>query len=105
MATPCAVSAGIHTARSGGTTQMPSLVSTVITPSGAKSNWSSTWECRLITWPCAKSHDPPAISAMRRPLLSKRNVWRVCDIYCHDIASQHTEQLLLLDKSILEAAC
>jgi LytS/YehU family sensor histidine kinase len=32
MLTPCAVSAGIHTARIGGTTQTPSFVSTVITP-------------------------------------------------------------------------
>src|SRR5271156_4585393 len=98
MATSCAVSAGIHTARNGGTTQMPSLVFTVITPCDAKSNWSSRWECRLITWPCSKSQEPPAISAIRRPFSLKRKEWRVRDIYCHDSESQHAGQLLFVDK-------
>src|SRR2546421_7842848 len=44
MATECGVFAGIQTARSGGTTETPCLVDRVITPSEAKSSWSSGWE-------------------------------------------------------------
>ena len=38
MATECGVCAGIHTARKGGTTQMPCSVRTVITPSDANTS-------------------------------------------------------------------
>src|SRR5258707_15201045 len=48
MATECGVFAGIQIARSGGTTQTPCLVDRVITPSEAKSSWSSGWECSGI---------------------------------------------------------
>ena len=41
MATECGVFAGIHTARSGGTTHTPCFVRSVITPLEANNNWSS----------------------------------------------------------------
>ena len=41
IATECGVSAGIHTARIGGTTQTPCLVLSVITPLEANNSWSS----------------------------------------------------------------
>src|SRR5215467_8000600 len=41
MVTECGVSAGIHTARIGGTTQTPFRVRSVITPLEANNSWSS----------------------------------------------------------------
>lgn|SRR6266566_832629 len=41
MVTECGVSAGIHTARIGGTTQTPCRVRSVITPFEANNSWSS----------------------------------------------------------------
>src|SRR6266849_10916585 len=51
IATECGVSAGIHTARSGGTTQTPCFVLSVITPLEANNSWSSGWECSGTTCP------------------------------------------------------
>src|SRR6266702_2194665 len=41
ISTECGVFAGIHTARSGGTTQTPCFVRSVITPLDANNSWSS----------------------------------------------------------------
>src|SRR5437899_2977301 len=72
IATECGVSAGIHTARSGGTTQTPCSVRRVITPLEANNSWSSGCECSGITCPCARSADTLAISPRGRRHLAPR---------------------------------
>ena len=47
--TRCAVFGGIHTARCGGTSQVASRVSTVITPRTAKMSWKRGWLCQSIS--------------------------------------------------------
>jgi hypothetical protein len=47
--TRCTVFGGIHTARCGGTIQVASCVSTVITPRTAKMSWKRGWLCHGIS--------------------------------------------------------
>ena len=47
--TRCAVFGGIQTARCGGTIQVASCVSTVITPRVAKMSWKRGWLCQGIS--------------------------------------------------------
>src|ERR1700682_4055440 len=96
MATECGVFAGIHTARSGGTTQTPCFVRSVITPLDANSSWSSGCECSGITWRLSKSADTLAISPSSRPFAACSMLWHLCDISCHDIESNRTPQVLFL---------
>lgn len=50
-----ATPAGIHTARSGGTAQLPSRVLTSMAPCAAKTSWARSWECGAMRWPSGKS--------------------------------------------------
>ena len=47
--------AGIHTARCGGTAQVPSPVLTSMAPSAAKMSCARSWEWGAMWWPSAKS--------------------------------------------------
>src|SRR5947207_12811701 len=55
IATECGVFVGIHTARSGGTTQTPCFVRSVITPLEANSSLSSGCDFSGIMWTCVMS--------------------------------------------------
>src|SRR5205807_2440547 len=94
IATECGVSAGIHTARSGGTTQTPCFVRSVITPLEANSSWSSGCECSGHKWPCATSADTLAISPSSRPFGAWSILWHSCDISCHNIERIRALQVL-----------
>ena len=58
--TRCGIFGGIHTARSGGTSQVASRVSMRITPRVAKMSWKRGWLCQAISWAGGRSR------AMRR---------------------------------------
>ena len=47
----CSRPAGIHSARPGGTTQIPLSVSTVMTPAMAWTSWIRAWAWRSIRVP------------------------------------------------------
>src|SRR5215472_2807781 len=83
IATECGVFAGIHTARSGGTTQMPSWVRTVMTPLEANNNWSSGCECSGMQWPSFSVADTLATSQTSRPWSLRRMLGHLCDTFCH----------------------
>src|ERR1700693_2651843 len=96
MATECVVSAGIQTARSGGTTHKPCWVVNVITPSDANRSWSSGCECLGITCASWSSADTLAISATPRPFAAASMLWHLCDICCHNSESKKSTQVLFL---------
>src|SRR5271169_3623031 len=91
------VFAGIQTARSGGTTQMPCFARTVITPCEANRSWSSGCACSGIKWPSPSSADTLARCPCRRPLRpNRRRLWHLCDIFCHDSERNYSTQVLSL---------
>src|ERR1700691_301050 len=96
IATECTVSAGIQTARSGGTTHKPGPVVNVMTPSEANNSWSSGCECSGITWPSSNSADTLAMSATRRPFEPAKMLWHLRDICCHNSERKKSTQVLFL---------
>src|ERR1700728_398630 len=101
IATECVVSAGSHTARSGGTTHKPCPVVNVITPSDANKSWSSGCECAGTRCPSASSADTLAMSAAPRPLVPASMLWHLCDICCHNSERKKSAQVLFLSPKSL----
>src|ERR1700685_931551 len=96
IATECMVSAGIQTARSGGTTHKPCSVVNVITPSDANKSWSSGCECSGIACPSSSSADTLAMSATHLPFAAPSMLWHLCDICCHNSERKKSTQVLSL---------
>src|SRR5215469_4842228 len=100
MATECGVFAGIHTARCGGTTQMPPFVRNVMTPLEANRSWSSGCECSGMKCPSSRSAETLARSATRRPFRAISMLWHLCDISCHFSERSSSWQVMFLTVQI-----